>query len=276
MSNSRQRPILRYHGGKWLLAAWIIENLPPHRIYVEPFGGAASVLLRKPRSYGEVYNDLDGEIVNVFSMVRDCGEDLAEKLRRTPFARDEYRLSFERCEDPIEQARRTIIRSFMGFGSNALCREVKSGFRSCSNRSGTTPAGDWRNYPEVLQYTIERLRGVVIENRDAQDVMLAHDTEKTVHYCDPPYVHETRSSAAHGHHGYSYEMNDADHEDLGRFLRTLSGMVVVSGYRCDLYDRLYDGWHLVEKNALADGARPRVECLWISPNSVEGTLWRKK
>lgn len=263
----KERPILRYHGGKWLLAPWIIGNLPPHRIYVEPFGGAASVLLRKPRSYGEVYNDLDGEIVNVFSVVRDSGEVLAEKLRLTPFSRDEYKVSFERSEDPVEQARRTIVRSFMGFGSNALCRNIKSGFRSCSNRLGTTPAGGWRNYPDTLRYTIERLRGVVIENRLAQEVMSAHDTPETVHYCDPPYVHETRSSKMHGHHGYSYEMEGAEHEDLAEFLGDLEGMVVVSGYRCELYDRIYDGWATIEKDALADGARPRVECLWLSPNT---------
>ena len=136
-----KRPIVRYHGGKWKLAPWIIGHLPPHRVYVEPFGGGASVLLRKPRSYAEVYNDLDGEMVNLFRMARDNGRELLELLRLTPFARDEFAKAYEQASEPIEQARRTVIRAFMGFGSNAHNRPT--GFRSNSNRSGTTPARDW-------------------------------------------------------------------------------------------------------------------------------------
>src|SRR5690606_23762221 len=140
------RPMVRYHGGKWKLAPWILEHFPPHRCYTESFGGGGSVLLRKPRSYAEVYNDLDGEMVNLFRMVRDRGPELRELLRLTPFARVEYRESYEPCDDPLEQARRSVIRSFMGFGSNSLCRVIQSGFRFNSGRSGTTPAHDWANY----------------------------------------------------------------------------------------------------------------------------------
>lgn len=135
-----RRPILRYHGGKWLLAEWIISNFPPHRVYVEPFGGAASVLLQKRRTYAEIYNDLDGEVVNLFRVVRDDGLRLRQMLELTPFARDEFKLSYETSDDPIEQARRTVVRSFMGFGSNS--HNKLTGFRSNSNRSGTTPAHD--------------------------------------------------------------------------------------------------------------------------------------
>lgn len=88
------RPIVRYFGGKWKLAPWIIQHLPQHRVYVEPFGGGGSVLLRKPRSYAEVYNDLDGEIVNLFLIARDHGQELQQKLELTPFARDEFNGSF--------------------------------------------------------------------------------------------------------------------------------------------------------------------------------------
>src|SRR3990172_1008023 len=98
------RPILRYHGGKWKLASWIIDNFPPHRTYTEPFGGAASVLLRKPRSYAEVYNDLDSEIVNIFKVARDRGEELQRRLHLTPFARDELLAAYESSDDPIERA----------------------------------------------------------------------------------------------------------------------------------------------------------------------------
>lgn len=164
-----KRPILRWHGGKWILANWIIQHLPKHRVYVEPFGGAGSVLLRKPRSYAEVYNDLDGEVVNLFRVARERGDELRRALELTPFARDEFALSYEPTEDPVEQARRTVARSFMGFGSNSHSKAT--GFRANSNRSGTTPAHDWRNYPEAFVAVIERLRGVCIENRDAVEVM---------------------------------------------------------------------------------------------------------
>ena len=120
MNTKAKRPMLRYHGGKWRLAPWIISVFPEHRIYVEPYGGGASVLLRKARSYAEVYNDLDGEVVNVFRVVRDHGPCLKEKLYYTPFSRDEFKRSYEETDDPIERARRTIARSFMGFGSNAV------------------------------------------------------------------------------------------------------------------------------------------------------------
>lgn len=263
------RPILRYHGGKWKLADWIISHFPKHRVYVEPFGGAGSVLMQKDRSYAEVYNDLDGELVNMFAVARDRGFELARVLELTPFSRDEYRLSFAVSEDPLEQARRTAIRSMMGFGSNALCRNIQSGFRSNSNRSGTTPAHDWRNYPEALVAIIDRLRGVVIENRDATEVMERHDGPTTLHYCDPPYVHETRSAKVHGHHGYSYEMTDGQHASLCAFLLGLEGAVIVSGYANDVYEENFHDWRRIERPALADGARDRTEVLWLNDTAVE-------
>lgn len=272
MSNAR--PIVRYHGGKWKLAPWIISNFPNHRVYTETFGGGGSVLLRKPRSYGEVYNDLDGEIVNLFRVVRQDGEKLAQLLHLTPFSRDEYRESFEEIADPIEQARRTLVRSFMGFGSNALCRSIRSGFRANSNRSGTTPAHDWANFPDCVPALIDRLRGVVIENKDAVEVMLQHDSEETLHYADPPYVHSTRTQASHGHHGYNFELTDEQHIELAKTIRSLKGAVVLSGYACALYDNeLYPDWHRIERAAHADGARDRVEVLWMNRKAGFGGLF---
>lgn len=262
--SSPTRPILRYHGGKWKLAPWIISHFPPHRVYVEPFGGAASVLLQKPRSYAEVYNDLDGEIVNLFHVVRDHGGRLAQALHFTPFARDEFQLSYEPSSDPIEQARRTVLRSFMGFGS-AAASGSKTGFRANSNRSGTTPARDWMNFPNCLAPLTERLRGVVVENRPAAEVMLAHDGDDTLHYCDPPYVLETRSIAnPYCKKGYRYEMTDEQHREFAAVVHELRGAVLVSGYACPLYDSLFDGWARVEVNAHADGAQDRIEVLWMN------------
>ncbi len=263
-ATTTKRPLVRYHGGKWVLAPWIVSCFPAHRCYVEPFGGGGSVLLRKPRAYAEVYNDLDGEIVNVFRVARDDGEALAKLLELTPFSRQEFNQSYEPDADPLEQARRTLVRSFMGFGSAAISMQ-KTGFRANSNRSGSTPAHDWMNYPDALRTTIQRLRGVVIESRDAIAVMRHHDTPETLHYADPPYVSETRFMGEKTK-CYKYEMTDADHVALAEAMRGLSGMVVLSGYRCDLYDRLYAGWQRIDKAAKADGAKDRIESLWLSPN----------
>lgn len=243
-----------------MLAPWIISHFPGHRVYVEAYGGGGSVLIRKPRSYSEVYNDLDGEIVNVFRMTRDHGEDLLNLLILTPFSREEFNLCKKETDDPLERARRTIAKSFMGFGSNSI--HQSSGFRPNSNRSGSTPAHDWANYPGKLNQLIERLRAVIIENKDAVEVLQQHDSDETLHYVDPPYVPETRNPGK----DYKFEMTTDDHERLAETLHQLIGPVVLSGYRCDLYDHLYSDWYRVEKNTFADGAKPRIECLWLSNN----------
>lgn len=258
------RPLVRYHGGKWKLADWIIGHFPNHRVYVEPFGGGGSVLLRKPRSYAEVYNDLDGEIVNLFRVARDRGEELHRALALTPFARVEFVQSYEASADALEQARRTLVRSFMGFGSAAVCGE-SSGFRANSKRSGTTPAMDWRNFPDALPATVERLQGVVIENRPACQVMAHHDCPDALHYCDPPYVHDTRTRGNKASvKSYKHEMTDDQHREFAEFVRGLSGMVIVSGYSGKLYNELFGDWYQVARSAHADGARDRVEVLWMN------------
>lgn len=242
-----------------MLAPWIIKHFPPHRYYTESFGGAASCLLRKERCYSEIYNDLDGELVNLFRVARDHGKELQEQLKMTPFAREEFLLSYQPTNNPLEMARRTIVRAFMGFGSNAHNR--KTGFRSCSNRSGTIPAHDWKNYPEAFEVIIERLRGVVIENRDALELIKHHDDPLTLHYVDPPYLHSVRGKGE----DYAFEMTDKDHRRLAEVLHSCRGMVVVSGYPSDLYDsELYRSWHKFERKALADGARKRIEKLWMN------------
>lgn len=265
---SPTRPILRYHGGKWRLAQWIISHFPAHRIYVEPFGGAASVLLAKARCYAEVYNDLDGEIVNLFRVVRDAGPDLARACELTPYSRAEFDLSFQPTDDPIKQARRTVVRSQMGFGGN-LTRPnrdqspQRTGFRNYTDVGrGSTPAGDWSNYPTALTQIIARLRGVVIEKRDALAVIADHDSPDTLHYVDPPYVHSTRCGRG-ARRGYRFEMSDDDHRELADHLKALAGAVIVSGYDCDLYREIFDGWNCVHRQTHADGARDRTETLYL-------------
>lgn len=266
------RPALRYHGGKWRLAPWIISHFPAHRVYVEPFGGAASVLLRKPRAYSEVYNDRWNSVVDVFTVLRDPvqAEELRRRLSLTPFARVEFDAANENAHadegDVVERVRLTIIRSFMGHGSESTRADSKTGFRSNSNRSHTTPAHDWANWPRIVPAFVARMRGVVIENQDAAVVMRRHDTAETLHYCDPPYPHSTRTLR----HGYAFEMSDSEHRDLAAVVGDLKGMVIVSGYDCPLYAELYADWKRVETEALADGARPRTEVLWLNKAAVHG------
>lgn len=268
-----KRPLLRYHGGKWRLAPWVISYFPPHRVYVEPFGGAASVLLRKKRSYAEVYNDLDDDVVNLFRVLRSPkAADLVEQLRLTPFSRTEFMGSYEAPLDDVDKARRLVVRSYMGFGSDGHNGDAPTGFRPTSNRSGTTPAHDWMNYPAALEGIIARLAGVVVENRPAVAVMAHQDSPDTLHYVDPPYLHETRSTARNSSkRNYRHEMDREDHMELLDFLTTLEGMVVLSGYPHPLYDAALRGWRKVERAAMADGARPRVEALWLNP-AVQDTM----
>lgn len=265
------RPPVRWHGGKFLLSRQIMPYLPPHRCYTEIFGGGAGVLLHKPRSAAEVYNDLDDDIVGLFRVLQDPASErrLIELLRVTPFARREFEIAYDPHPDPVERARRLIIRSFMGFGSNAHSATARghqsTGFRSNSNRSGTTPAHDWWHLPDALPAVAERMRGVVIEHRDAVEVMVRHDAETTLHYVDPPYMHETRSSFKGGKSAYRHEMDGGGHARLLDALRALSGMVVLSGYATQIYDATLKDWRRIEIAALADGARPRTEVLWINP-----------
>ena len=263
------RPVLRWHGGKWMLAPWIIGHFPPHRVYTEVYGGAASVLLRKPRSRVEVYNDLDGEVVSLFRVLQDpvLADILTERLRLTPFARSEFERSYQAQETPVDRAWALIVRAFMGFGSDACTSGVMTGFRANSNQSSTAPACDWANYADALPEITERFRGVVVEQRPALDILAQHDSTDTLHYVDPPYVHSTRKlpRASAGLRGrYRFEMSDADHRQLAATLKKLGGGVVLSGYPSALYEDLYGDWHRVERPALADGARERTEVLWIN------------
>lgn len=187
-STQVRRPPMRYHGGKWRIAQWIIRHLPPHRVYVEPYGGAGSVLLQKPRSHSEIYNDLWDDVVNVFRVLRD--PEKAEQLRQqaclTPFSRTEMLESDEPATDEIERARRIIFRSYSGFGSASANSLHKTGFRSTSRRSGNAPSMDWKNWPEHITSFTERLRGVCIESSPALELIEQHDGSDTLFYVDPP------------------------------------------------------------------------------------------
>lgn len=272
--NTVTKPALRYHGGKWRLADWIISYFPLHRIYVEPFGGAASVLLKKQPCQSEIYNDLDGEIVNLFRVMQ-CPEQrarLLETLRFTPYSRAEFNLAWEQTDDLVEQARRVIIRAQMGFGS-AGATKGSTGFRSNARTKGryTTEVTDWLKYQDGLPPIIERMRHVQLENRPALDVIHTNDTDDALFYVDPPYLHGTRTMDG-GMCYYRHEMTNSDHINLLDCLNQVSGMVVLNGYQSELYDNALHGWKKVTKQSRAASQRGtvmRTEILWINKACVD-------
>lgn len=261
------RPVLRYHGGKWRLAPWIISHFPAHRTYVEPFGGAGSVLLRKPAAVREVYNDLDEDVVNLFRVLRDGAgaERLTDMLRLTPFSRTEFEDAYEPTTDVVERARRLVVRSFMGFGSSVFANHA-TGFRDYTKDCGKErfPARDWARYPDCLSTIVDRLRNVIVDRRNALEVIPRHDSPATLYYVDPPYVLSTRSNNRGVRQKYEHELNDDDHRAIAAQLHAVTGFVVISGYQCPLYVELYPSWRRVDRRAMADGANPRTESLWLN------------
>lgn len=281
------RPVLRYHGGKYRLAPWVISHFPTHRVYIEPFGGAASVLMQKPRSPGEVYNDIDDEVVGLFRVLRDPGTAAAlqRRLLLTPFSRAEFRAAYAKIEDPVERAARLVIRSFMGYGSDSATLGSVTGFRVAVSRQvdymgarrkdggGQSSAIDWAGWPPVIPMFVQRLSCVVIENHDALKVMRTSDAADALHYVDPPYPISTRTRVGKGR-GYRHELTDQQHIDLAACLHGLNGMVVLSGYRCALYDDLYRDWHRFDRHHRAQQAKASVESLWLNPAAFEGLSQR--
>ncbi len=263
------RPMLQWPGGKWRLAPWIASFFPAHDAYVEPFGGAASVLLRKPPCRREVYNELDAELLNLVRVLRSCplAAELLRLLRYTPFSRVEFNEAYGPVSaNPVERARRLLIRSFMGHGPSGGPMLKRTGFRSNAAAAGTSPAQDWSRHPAELAKIAARLRGVEVESMDALALLPRHDGPRTLFYVDPPYLPGTRDKGA----DYRHELTAGRHAELLAALRKLRGMVVLSGYPSELYGRLLAGWERHEKKAHADGGRGRTECVWLNRACVRG------
>lgn len=249
-----------------------MKHFPPHRIYVEPFGGAAGVLMQKPRAYSEVYNDLDEEMVNLFRVMQNAGlrRQLVELLAFTSYARAEFEQAWELADDPVERARRLIIRAQMGFGS-AGATKGSTGFRIDSKREYETAQHVWAQYPANLAAVGLRITGVLIENRPAIEILSGHDTPDTLFYVDPPYVHETRCRKGGAGRAYRHEMDEADHRELLEALQSVRGMVILSGYPHPLYDDVLHGWERRTTKARISAGRgtaTRDEVLWLNPACV--------
>ncbi len=259
------RPPVKWHGGKHYLCHRIIEHFPPHHTYLEPFGGAASVLLNKGRSPVEVYNDLDERITRLFRVIRNHGAELHRRLSLTPYSEVEFRDSDEDAGDEIEQARRDFIRWRLSLGG----RGDSFSFTLHRVRRGMADvvSGYLSMIDEQLPLIVERLRTVEIVCRSAIDVIRTWDGPETLIYCDPPYVPSTRHEGSRSIYGC--EMSEEDHRELATVLRAGRSRVVLSGYPSPLYDKLYGDWRNVQfdiANHAAGGPSKarKQEMLWMN------------
>lgn len=258
------RPVLRYFGGKWRLAPWIIGHFPVHGCYVEPFCGAASVFLRKAPAEFEVINDLDGDVVNFFWVLRGRTEEFIGAIQNTPYSREEYRLAWQPVDDPLERARRYYVRVWQGWlgAHNPAWRYQHS------NQRGKSVIKDW-NETEHLRVVARRLKQAFIECDKAIDVIKRYDQPHTLFYVDPPYLFDVRSKRWKAV-AYQYEVDENYHCKLLKVLKEIRGMAIISGYSSALYDDQLRGWRRVETSArTTNTAKRAVEVMWLSPAVLE-------
>jgi DNA adenine methylase len=250
-------PASHYYGSKYLLAPWILEHFPLHHCYVEPFGGAASVLLRKQPSPLEVYNDLEGSVVNFFSVLRDHTDDLLDRIAMTPWSRQEYLNAFAPTNHAVEWARRFWVIHQQSIAATPC----DVGWRCTTDQANRMPEfADRNRVLGNLRNIALRLRSIQIECRPASEVIRRFDAPDTLFYVDPPYPHRTRTKTKR----YLLECTDDQHRELAQTLHQVTGKVIISGYRCDLYDDLYRNWRRVGKVARGNSGSRRTESLWLS------------
>ena len=250
--------ILKYPGAKNRIADWICEYIPDHEVYLEPFFGSGAVFFAKTPARIETLNDLDGNVVNYFRVIREKADELVELLEMTPYARDEY---YAACEvnpgdSGVEKARKFAVRCWQGFGASNLYR---NGFRSSQRSISPHTTKEWRNLPERLIEASERLKNAQIENLPATEIIRRYDTKDVFIYADPPYLHGTRKNYL-----YKHEMEDQDHIELLKVLAEHPGKVLLSGYDNELYNDMLPGWRKAQKKTQAEAGIPRVETLWMN------------
>ncbi|MGI2294152.1 DNA adenine methylase [Paenibacillus sp. GXUN7292] len=249
--------ILHYPGSKWSMADWIISHMPGHQTYCEPFFGSGAVLFSKTRSRLETVNDIDGEIVNLFRIIRERPDELAHVIQWTPHSRQEYYESYEPAADDLERARRLVVRLWQGRGGKTAHR---TGWRSMIECNGPLPGKEWISFPDKIHAVAERLQGVQIECQPAAELLQRYKRPDVLIYADPPYVHDTRTTTS-----YRHEMSNQDHVELLDQLDAHPGPVLLSGYAHPLYDDRLHHWRRETRLAKAEGGASRVEVLWINP-----------
>lgn len=248
--------LLKYPGSKWRVAEWIISHFPEHKVYCEPFFGSGAVFFNKKPVYTETINDLDGNVVNLFRVCRDHPEELARLIEMTPFARDEFQACYEKSDDPVEQARRTVVRYHQSFGTS---NSSKNSWRNVQTYGGPRCATMWNYLPTAVMECVGRLKEAQIENIDAVELIRRYDDKNTLIYCDPPYLQSLRKRSM-----YACEMDDKKHVELLNVLKKSNSMVVISGYDSELYKRELAGWSTDTIEATAQFGLHRTEKIWAN------------
>ena len=267
--HSRRRIAFGWYGGKFSHLDWLLPLLPACHHYCEPFAGSAAVLLNRETSPVETYNDIDGEVVNFFRVLRDEHEALIRAIALTPFSREEYHQAiYESGENisAVERARRFYIRARQT--RTGLAQTASLGrWANCKNTSRAGMSGvvsRWLGGVQALDGIAERLLRVQIENRPAIDLIRLYDSPDTLFYCDPPYLHATRGDAK----AYGFEMDEAQHRELAHTLNACQGKVAVSGYEHPLMDELFkpDRWFKTRgaDKTIHSTKGSRVEVLWTN------------
>lgn len=250
------KAVLKYPGAKHRMAKWICSYMPKHNVYLEPFAGSLAVFFEKERSHIETVNDLDGEIVNFFRVIREFPEQLEKKIALTPYSREEYENAFIPADDNVERARRFCTRCWMGIGCSNL---YKNGFKSGQQSKSPNPAAAWNFLPETIKLAAVRLKSVQIEQMPALELLLRYDTEDVFIYLDPPYLYDVRKKYL-----YKYEMSDEEHEKLILTVIGHKGKIMISGYDNEMYNSYLKGWNKVCKETIAESGAKRVEVLWMN------------
>lgn len=232
--------------------------MPPHRSYVEPFFGSGAVLFNKPPSAIETVNDIDGDVVNFFRVLRERSADLAEALALTPYARDVFDDAHaDRGTSDFDRAYRFAIRSKMGHGFKTY---RKTGFKiDVYSRERSYCVSCWNRLPEDIMEAAERLKDVQIENRPALDIIKNFNHDNVLIYADPPYVMSTRNCTQ-----YQHEMGEQDHVDLLDALKQHKGSVILSGYPSEMYDRELASWSRITRRSYNQAHAQRTEVLWCN------------
>ena len=251
------KAILKYPGAKWRLADWIIEHLPEHKVYLEPYFGSGAVFFKKEPSYIETINDINGDIVNLFRVCREKPQELATLMNLTPFSREEFQSCYDMNDsDSVERARRTLVRYHQSFGT---CNSSKNSWKNVQTYGGPRCATMWNHLPKTIIECCERLKQAQIECTDAITLIKRYNDEKTLIYCDPPYLQGIRKRGM-----YANEMTDQQHIELLEALLASKSMIVLSGYDSELYRSHLKDWRTDEKITTVQMGLHRKEILWMN------------